>query len=249
MRARARAITLLIAALLATPTAPAAALSTAVHPAPAPSDAAVAIRGRASLPSLTTRLQGLLPGVAEAQARALTEQTAALARATRIARREAAARASRARALAAIRHLAVPAYGRIAEGFGARGLWSSRHTGIDIDAPYWSTVHSVVAGVVVKSVYDRAYGNLVVVRGHGVDIWYAHMARRDVHVGQRVRFDQGLGRVGCTGRCFGPHLHLEVRVHDMPTDPAAFLWGPHRGIPGPVPAWARHGVLTTLSGA
>lgn len=249
MRARARAITLVIAALLATPAAPAVAQPEAVHPAPATSDAAVAIRGRASVPTLTARLQSLLPGVAAAEARALTAQTAALAHARFVARRQAAARASRARALAAIRHLAMPAFGRISEGFGARGLWSSRHTGIDIDAPYWATVHSVVAGVVVKSVYDRAYGNLVIVRGHGVDIWYAHMARRDVRVGQRVRFDQALGHVGCTGRCFGPHLHLEVRVHDLPTDPAAFLWGPHRGIPGPVPSWARHGVLTTLSGA
>lgn len=248
MRAHARAIVSLIAAILALPAMPVHAVTQL-----AVADAAIAAppliaAPTLSLPALADRLQGMLPSVAAERARLAAERKVALARAAAERRRAAVARASRARALAAIRHLAVPAYGRISEGFGARGLWSTRHTGIDIDAPYGSAVHSVVAGIVVKSVYDRAYGNLVVVRGHGVDIWYAHLARRDVRLWQKVRFDQTVGFVGCTGRCFGPHLHLEVRKGDLPTDPAAFLWGSHRGIAGPVPAWARRGI-TTLGGA
>lgn len=238
----------LIAAILALPALPVHAVTQL-----AASDAAIALVPRSStptlsLPSLADRLQGMLPSVAAERAREAAVRKAELARAAAERRQAAIARASRARALASIRHLAVPAYGRISEGFGAQGMWHTRHTGIDIDAPYGSAVHSVVAGIVVKSVYDRAYGNLVVVRGHGVDIWYAHMARRDVRLWQRVRFDETVGIVGCTGRCFGPHLHLEVRRNDLPTDPATFLWGSHRGIAGPVPAWARRGI-TTLGGA
>ena len=73
----------------------------------------------------------------------------------------------------------------------------------------------------------------------GEDVWYAHMSKRYVKTGQRVRWGQTLGRVGCTGRCYGPHLHIEVRRNDRPTDPAIFLWGAHRGVAGPTPSWAR----------
>lgn len=243
MRYRSRAIALTIAALTAVSVHPAVASQIAQTT----SDAAIAIPGTARIPSLAEQLQTLLPGAAERAARVTTAATLS-ATTTRLMQERAAAvrRASRARALAAIRHLAMPAYGRIAVGFGARGFWSNRHTGIDIDARYGSAVHSVVAGTVVASTYDGSYGNLVVVRGHGVDIWYAHLSKRDVRVGASVKFDQVLGNVGCTGHCTGPHLHLEVRRNGFPTDPMTFLWGSHRGIAGPSPAWA-HSRIETLS--
>ena len=34
-----------------------------------------------------------------------------------------------------------------------------------------------------------------------------------------------VGYVGCTGRCFGAHLHFEVRVNDQPVDPLPYLTG------------------------
>ncbi len=245
MRNRPRAIAFLIAAI----TALSAHSASASQIAQATSDAAVAIpaTATASLPSLAIRLQATLPGAAERAARVTTALTLSATTAKRLQERAVQARrASRARALAAIRHLAMPAYGRIAVGFGARGLWSNRHTGIDIDAPYGSAVHSVVAGTVVGSAYAGAYGNVVVVRGHGVDIWYAHLSKRLVRIGSRVKFDQVLGDVGCTGHCTGPHLHLEVRKNGFPTDPRTFLWGAHRGIAGPSPVWA-HSRIETLA--
>ncbi len=210
-------------------------------------DAAVAIPAQA-LPSLAERLQTLLPGGlarAAQTATAATVEAVAATTARHMQERAAAARrAARARQLAAIRHLAMPAYGPISVGFGARGFWSNRHTGIDIAAHYGDAVHSVVAGRVVASAYAGSYGNVVVVRGHGVDIWYAHLSRRSVKVGQHVGFAQTLGNVGCTGHCTGPHLHLEVRRNGLPTDPTAFLWGRHRGIAAPAPAWAHFRIET-----
>lgn len=203
------------------------------------SDAAVAIKSSAALPPLAERLIALLPGGADLTAQAVVAETASLQQRKLDERKAAAARVSRARHLAFIRRLATPAYGHISASFGSRGLWTTRHTGLDINARYGDRVHSVAEGRVVRSTYDRAYGNIVVVRGRGVDIWYAHLSKRYVKSGQRVRWGQTLGRVGCTGRCYGPHLHIEVRRNDRPTDPAVFLWGSHRGLAGSTPSWAR----------
>lgn len=211
-----------------------------------PSDAAVAIKGRSDVPTLEERLQTLLPGGAEAVATTVTQETADLQAKKLDERAAAAARASRARKLAAIRHLATPAWGRISASFGSRGHWTTRHTGMDINARYGDRIHAVTEGRVVKSAYNRSYGYVVVVRGRGVDIWYAHMSKRYVKAGQRVKFGQTLGRVGCTGHCTGSHLHIEVRRNDLPTNPATFLWGGHRGIAGSTPSWARTR-LTKLS--
>lgn len=238
LRSRVRVAALLIALISGVPAVPAYAVGDDA------SDAAVAIKGSNDLPSLSERLQSLLPGGSEQQAKALTSETAALEQRKLDERAAAAARATRARKLAAIRHLAIPATGRISASFGSRGHWTTRHTGLDINARYGDRVHAVTEGRVVKSTYDRAYGYVVVVRGRGVDIWYAHLSKRYVKAGQRVRFGQTVGRVGATGHATGAHLHLEVRKNDLPTNPATFLWGSHRGIPGDSPKWARYRIST-----
>lgn len=216
-------------------------------------DAAIALPVAATSETLTDRLQWTLPGGAEQRAEVLTTQTATLAKQAIELRKAAAARASRARAAriakaarAQIR-MSVPAYGHISASFGSRGRWATRHTGMDINARYGDTVRNVIAGTVIKTAYDGSYGRIVVVRGHGVDIWYAHLSRDYVHVGQKLKTGAKIGRVGCTGHCTGAHLHLEVRKNDLPTNPATFLWGSHRGKPGDTPSWARYRIATLSS--
>jgi murein DD-endopeptidase MepM/ murein hydrolase activator NlpD len=51
-----------------------------------------------------------------------------------------------------------------------------------------------------------------------------------VHVGQQ------LGRMGMSGNATGPHLHLEVRVDDRPTDPHTYLVDTP-GVTGVPPSW------------
>ena len=80
------------------------------------------------------------------------------------------------------------------------------------------------AGRVVFSGVQSGYGNIVVVRhGDGSETAYAHLSAFDVRVGDTVAQGQQLGRVGNTGRSFGPHLHFEVRVGGQAQDPLRHL--------------------------
>lgn len=190
--------------------------------------------------ALPDRLSVLIPGQSEAVAARVTAETVAAVKKSAVVERKAAAK----RASRSMMRMSMPAYGRITASFGSRGHWASRHTGMDIRARYGDRVHAIVAGRVIKSTYDRAYGRIVVIRGQGVDIWYAHLSRSFVKPGQQVKSGATIGRVGATGRVTGTHLHIEVRKNDLPTNPATFLWGKHRGKPGDTPKWARYRIAT-----
>ena len=54
------------------------------------------------------------------------------------------------------------------------------------------------------------YGNVVVsdhgtVAGHDISTLYAHLSGFSAHVGESVRRDEVIGRVGSTGNSTGPH--------------------------------------------
>jgi murein DD-endopeptidase MepM/ murein hydrolase activator NlpD len=68
------------------------------------------------------------------------------------------------------------------------------------------------------------YGNLVAIdHGRGISTAYGHQSSIAVSVGQVVSQGQTIGYVGCTGHCFGPHLHFEVRINGAPVDPLGYL--------------------------
>ena len=128
---------------------------------------------------------------------------------------------------------------RLSGRFGERGsLWRlGHHTGLDFVAPTGTPVRAVAAGRVVKLAWNPSWGRMVILEvAPGVTVWYCHLSKVLVKVGAVVR-GQVLGRVGVSGHTTGPHLHLEVRVKDRPTDPAVYLWSAHPGRPGAVPRW------------
>ena len=106
------------------------------------------------------------------------------------------------------------------------------HTGTDFAAPGGTAIHPIADGVVIAATWHDSYGNYVMVN-HGADengntyvSLYAHMqAPASVSVGQTVSKSDTLGYVGNTGYSFGNHLHLELRVNNVRTDPLKYV--PH----------------------
>jgi murein DD-endopeptidase MepM/ murein hydrolase activator NlpD len=115
-----------------------------------------------------------------------------------------------------------PVSGRVTSGFGWR--WGRMHEGIDIAAPTGTPIVSAAAGRVIYAGWMGGYGQLVIVdHGGGIATAYAHMSTMGAGVGQSVSQGQVIGYVGCTGHCYGSHLHFEVRVNGAAVDPLRYL--------------------------
>jgi hypothetical protein len=96
------------------------------------------------------------------------------------------------------------------------------HTGTDFAGK--PTAFAAAAGTVVEVRLRNGYGLTVVVdHGNGIATSYSHLARAAVSSGQRVTQGQTIGTVGHTGDATGDHLHFEVRVHGLTTDPMTWL--------------------------
>jgi murein DD-endopeptidase MepM/ murein hydrolase activator NlpD len=114
-----------------------------------------------------------------------------------------------------------PVSGVVTSGFGWR--WGRMHEGIDISAPTGTAVHAAASGTVIFAGVMGGYGNIVVIdHGNGLATAYAHLSSIWIGGGS-VSQGQGIGAVGCTGSCTGPHLHFEVRVNGSAVDPMGYL--------------------------
>jgi peptidoglycan DL-endopeptidase CwlO len=118
-----------------------------------------------------------------------------------------------------------PVSGTVVSGFGAR--WGSMHEGIDIAVPEMTPIRVAASGSVVllqSEASSGGYGNFTCVdHGGGLSTCYAHQTSFAVSEGQTVSQGDVIGYTGCTGHCFGPHLHFEVRINGSPTDPMGYL--------------------------
>ncbi len=118
-----------------------------------------------------------------------------------------------------------PVDGSVVSGFGMR--WGRMHEGIDIAAPAGTPIRAAASGSVVLLQSDAesgGYGNFTCLdHGGGLQTCYAHQSSFAVGAGQSVSQGEVIGYVGCTGHCFGDHLHFEVRIGGSPTDPLGYL--------------------------
>ena len=121
-----------------------------------------------------------------------------------------------------------PVEGSVASSFGERedpiNGEGAFHSGIDIDAPTGTPVRAAADGDVAEAAMNAGYGREVVLdHGHDVLTIYGHLSAFAVIVGQHVTRGQIVGYVGQSGRATGPHLHYEVRVHNVPVNPHKYL--------------------------
>ena len=120
-------------------------------------------------------------------------------------------------------------YGESGARFGA-GRSGHMHEGQDVFAPAGTPLVAMRDSVVVESGSDGGRGNYVALYAPAArqTFVYLHMqAPTAVAIGEPVRAGRQVGALGCTGSCFGDHLHFEVRAGRgaaaPPTDPLPML--------------------------
>ena len=133
-----------------------------------------------------------------------------------------------------------PDWGESDARFGAfRG--GHMHEGQDVFAPAGTPLVAIRDGLVVETGDDAGRGNYIAIWSRELRRTYVYLhMRRPARLarGDRVRMGQRVGAVGCTGSCWGDHLHFEVRrgrgTTGRPRDPLRLLrrLAARRGAPG-----------------
>jgi len=121
-----------------------------------------------------------------------------------------------------------PTRGWVTSGFGYRkspftGL-REKHEGWDIGARFGSAVRATADGMITVAGRERGYGKLIEIdHGYGVVTRYGHNSKHLIKVGSKVKRGQIVALVGNTGRSTGPHLHYEVLVNGIPSNPKNYI--------------------------
>ena len=122
-----------------------------------------------------------------------------------------------------------PVNGAVVSPFGPRTINGGyeNHPGIDIGVPSGTPIRAAAAGTVLFTESEASsggYGNYTCIdHGGGLSTCYAHQESFAVSQGGHVSQGQVIGYSDCTGYCFGPHLHFEVRINGQVQDPLNYL--------------------------
>jgi murein DD-endopeptidase MepM/ murein hydrolase activator NlpD len=113
---------------------------------------------------------------------------------------------------------------------------SNNHQGVDFVPGAGEPVKAILNGVVAEAGLIEGYGywvkleHIVPVGDDQVERWesvYAHLQQGSIPdgvvVGSNVDRGQLIGLVGSTGVSTGPHLHFELRVDGVVTDPLPII--------------------------
>ena len=91
--------------------------------------------------------------------------------------------------------------------------------------PAGTPIRAADSGTVVLMGWVGGYGNYTCIQHTAsLSTCYAPPVElRRPRTGPSVSQGQVIGAVGCTGHCFGDHLHFETRVNGSPVDPMGYL--------------------------
>lgn len=121
-----------------------------------------------------------------------------------------------------------PSYTRISDEYGNRmhptlGI-EKFHNGLDMAAPYGSSILAAYDGDVVAASYSSSMGNYIMIdHGDGLYTIYMHASALYVSKGQTVTKGQTIAAVGSTGRSTGNHLHFGVRLNGNYVSPWNYI--------------------------
>jgi murein DD-endopeptidase MepM/ murein hydrolase activator NlpD len=118
------------------------------------------------------------------------------------------------------------ASGVITSGFGWRTFPRFQfHEAWDLKANY-EPVKAARSGKVIYSGWMGGYGNVVIIE-HTSELktLYAHNSKLFVREGEYVLGGKVISRSGCTGYCFGAHLHFEVIKNGTSVNPKTYIKG------------------------
>ncbi len=121
-----------------------------------------------------------------------------------------------------------PSIGWETSGFGyQRSPFAGQrvfHKGLDIAAATGTSVVAPANGIITFAGPKGVWGiTLIVEHGHGLVTRYCHLSKVKKSEGSQVRRGETIAYVGNTGKCFGPHLHYEVRLHGIPVNPKKYI--------------------------
>jgi murein DD-endopeptidase MepM/ murein hydrolase activator NlpD len=117
-----------------------------------------------------------------------------------------------------------PVNGPITSPFCERRPWEACHPGIDIGVPIGTPIRAADSGRVAIAGWVGGYGNYTCIQHTAtLSTCYGHQSSIRVSVGQSVTQGEIIGLTGCTGLCFGPHLHFEVRINGGVVNPMNYL--------------------------
>lgn len=127
---------------------------------------------------------------------------------------------------ASVANFVKPYDGIISSWYGYR--WGTLHKGLDIcqnGGCFKDPAYAAYGGVVINARNsNNGYGNCVIIdHGNGLTTLYAHFHSLCVEEGDIVEAGDVVGLIGSTGYSFGPHLHFEVRIDNVPVDPSLFV--------------------------
>src|SRR5512142_2989767 len=147
--------------------------------------------------------------------------TLGIAFGTRNARLDDWARLAKAPTLWPVEGMITGSFGERIDPFNGEGAF---HSGVDISSSYGHAVIAPADGTVTYADFYNGYGRMIVIEhGNGISTRYGHLYGFAVTVGQSVQRGDIIGYVGLSGRSTGPHLHYEVRIHDVPVNPYKYL--------------------------
>ncbi|PFG54375.1 murein DD-endopeptidase [Marinobacter sp. LV10R520-4] len=96
----------------------------------------------------------------------------------------------------------------------------SPHNGVDLAAPFGTSIVSTGDGVVSRVGNHPFAGRYIDINHSGTfETRYLHLSKVLVKRGQRIKRGQKIALTGNSGRSTGPHLHFEFHVDGQPVNP------------------------------